>query len=290
MKKIIFLVFLFLTINAIFNKDKLTPNFKKLYNDHMKNFRFKKQQVQSKSSLFSVSSSNDDKIGEPQFELSKQGLKSLVQLLIPEFDTLYCKGPNTIYSNGHQLTNWTDGRGPIRDPITGQPLEGFGSVIVGHDEIVATISFLKTYVARYETQCLCGKPVVYVDSLSKSNFGSPVYPSSQDNNRVSGWRAIICATVNKNVFGPDAQVSCEDGDYNYKFDKNATCINAVATSDNEYDLPTDIANEAYSKPNADAMCNYICDKVIEQNNKIPLTPYQKYRSGIDVQPGKYFKL
>lgn len=191
MKKIIFLVFLFFTINAIFNKERLTLKYKKLYDDHVKNFEYPKQQIQQKNSLFSNPSSKIS--GEEQVELSREALKALVNLDINAFSTLFCNSTDTIYSNGHQVTNYTTGMGPVRDS-DGDTDEGFGALLIGHSSILATLSFLKG-LAKYESQCLCGEAKVYGDSLSKSNFGSPVYTASDVSYRVGGARMFLCGLL-----------------------------------------------------------------------------------------------
>jgi hypothetical protein len=190
MKTAILLLLVFLYTNAIFNKERLTPKYKELFNKHSKDFKnIGVKQV--KGSLFSTGSYNIH--GEEEVKLSKASLESLLDMDISGFQTQLCNSSDTVYSNAHQVIDYATGMGPIRDS-SGAPIEGFGTVVTGYNNIIATISFLKS-LAKFQSQCLCGKAIVYADSLSKSNFGSSAYLSNTVSNRVGGWRGFVCAVI-----------------------------------------------------------------------------------------------
>jgi hypothetical protein len=68
------------------------------------------------------------------------------------------------------------------------------------------------------------------------------------------------------------------------FKKDLSCITTVASSDAEFDLPASIANIANGKSTKEEMCSYVCSTVKTKYSHMDLTPYQKYRSGIDTKP------
>jgi hypothetical protein len=201
MKIAIVLIFACLFTNAFVNRQNLTPKYKALYDTHMKNF---KNAEQPKSALFSVDDDEDDtyklKIEQEIVTTkSKAALKTLVNLKLSGFTEQFCNSSSFTYNNLHHLVDYNTGTGPVRD-ANGVPVDGFGSTILGINDVVARISFLKS-LAVHQKQCLCGKKaIVFAESLSKTNFGSPLYTVNDVNNRVGRWRGFLCAVIAPVIF------------------------------------------------------------------------------------------
>ena len=85
------------------------------------------------------------------------------------------------------------------------------------------------------------------------------------------------------MFGTDAVLSCENGDYSYLFKRDLSCINAVSSFDVEFLLPANIANIAAQKPTRKDMCNYICGELEAKEGTMKLTPYHSTYSGVEIE-------